>query len=893
MINMPTRAQDDSIPAVGAILSDGQFVYGAPARAFDVYAYLTANAPHLLPYADVLLDRAVTYSINPRVLLTLIELASGLVTNPNADRANPFALTDGQSFNGIDPIFTAGAITPPDFVAQIDGISTSMIAAFYADLYGTERTFQRDAPTGAPFPADAPNAATLAVIAAFAPIRDAAGIRVLVDPAALDGFYATYRRLFPDSDPLDASNRIYRPGDADYQALPSFPMQFPVTVGESWYFNGVHHNLGTTGTDMSAIDLSPTSPFPSWGFDNSATWVTAAAAGDPTRVNNCKVYLTHADGWETHYFHLEQVPTFPAGNIAANAQIGKVANTQSEALCVQPSSSSAPHVHFAIRRNGAFQPINGANLGGWTVHSGISPYDSTCSRMWLERANTKRCAFTQSIQNQGIVQADVARGKPVTASTSALPAANATDGNLGTRWASVEGVDPQWIAVDLGAVYPVAQVVLRWETAFAESLRIDVSDDNVTWTTAATYAARNGGVETLTVQKNGRYVRVEGLTRGHSGFGYSLYELEVYTYNAYPIPPESVRQPEPVPDSATLFFDNFNAGVPNAAWSSLGGTWTAVAGALQLSDACGTAGGVGLLVGDAAWGDYEVQFDLRGIAGSGKGILLRYADATANYNLVLRSLENDLHLYTPGYGDSASAYPVNNGRWYRVGVRADGDEIGVYIDGVLVHQRTDAGTPRRTGGVALWLDAGTVNCPFTVQYDNVIVRDLGTNAVQNGGFSGGMTNWGTWDAITYQIAGGVFEFYRNLGGASAIILQDTGVSVGALVARAGGMVPTGGVTLEALIDIGNRSGVRKRTTVLLHDADFSDLQVCTFWLPPNTPLRTYRMLTTATETWTSAVISIYASNADGVGWTQIDNVHVRARPDIAAGGTRCVDPGAP
>ena len=50
---------------------------------------------------------------------------------------------------------------------------------------------------------------------------------------------------------------------------------------------------------------------------------------------------------------------------------------------------------------------------------------------------------------------NIAQGKPTTASSTenaGTPAANATDGNTGTRWSSAFS-DPQWIQVDLGQSY--------------------------------------------------------------------------------------------------------------------------------------------------------------------------------------------------------------------------------------------------------------------------------------------------------------------------------------------------------------------------------------------------------------------------------------------------------
>ena len=72
----------------------------------------------------------------------------------------------------------------------------------------------------------------------------------------------------------------------------------------------------------------------------------------------------------------------------------------------------------------------------------------------------------------------VSQGKPTTASSvenAAMAAANATDGNTGTRWSSAFS-DPQWIQIDLGATATIDQVILSWEAAYARSFTIAVSD---------------------------------------------------------------------------------------------------------------------------------------------------------------------------------------------------------------------------------------------------------------------------------------------------------------------------------------------------------------------------------------------------------------------------------
>jgi len=165
---------------------------------------------------------------------------------------------------------------------------------------------------------------------------------------------------------------------------------------------------------------------------------------------------------------------------------------------------------------------------------------------------------------------------------------------------------------------------------------------------------------------------------------------------------------------------------------------------------------------------------------------------------------------------------------------------------------------------------------------------LAPNLVKNGRFESGTSSWvqfATPDPsyIVSQITNGVFEYYRvppPLGTTNqAVIYQETGV---ALPANA---------PVLARFSIGNSSSVRKRISVLMLDSNFSDLSVCTFWLPPNTPLAPYRMITHTTQAWTNAAIYFYAASAgSNGGFYQLDDVSIERAPAESPAETTCVDP---
>ena len=106
-------------------------------------------------------------------------------------------------------------------------------------------------------------------------------------------------------------------------------------------------------------------------------------------------------------------------------------------------------------------------------------------------------------------------------------AALAVDGDRTTRWSSAYA-DPQNIVVDLGASYRLNRFSIAWENGYGRDYQIQVSPDNMTWTTAVTITG-NTDLHTNYPNLNvtGRYVKVLGTARG-TIYGYSIRELEAY-----------------------------------------------------------------------------------------------------------------------------------------------------------------------------------------------------------------------------------------------------------------------------------------------------------------------------------------------------------------------------
>ncbi|MFD3585501.1 discoidin domain-containing protein [Streptomyces sp. NPDC058683] len=125
--------------------------------------------------------------------------------------------------------------------------------------------------------------------------------------------------------------------------------------------------------------------------------------------------------------------------------------------------------------------------------------------------------------------APLSQGKTATASSEengGTVAANAVDGNTGTRWSSAF-TDDQWLQVDLGATATVSQVVLNWETAYGKDYKLQISTNGSSWTDLTSVTGGDGGTDTLAVSGQGRYVRMQGVHRA-TQYGYSLWEFQVF-----------------------------------------------------------------------------------------------------------------------------------------------------------------------------------------------------------------------------------------------------------------------------------------------------------------------------------------------------------------------------
>ncbi|MBC8082584.1 MAG: discoidin domain-containing protein, partial [Hymenobacter sp.] len=146
------------------------------------------------------------------------------------------------------------------------------------------------------------------------------------------------------------------------------------------------------------------------------------------------------------------------------------------------------------------------------------------------------CASGSATGQTAPIGPNLAAGKRVEVSSvenAGTAGANAADNDYTSRWSSAFS-DPQWLYVDLGASYSVTKVRINWEAAYGKNYEVQFSADALSWTTVRTVTNNTSLINLISgLSGSTRYVRILGTVRG-TGYGYSIYELEVSASNTAP-----------------------------------------------------------------------------------------------------------------------------------------------------------------------------------------------------------------------------------------------------------------------------------------------------------------------------------------------------------------------
>ncbi len=335
--------------ATEPLITDDQFVWGPNVGPFDAGAFLESRGSKLAEYAGDLELWASYSSVNPQVLLAVLELRYGLV-DQMPDGADPALIRDQIETTALD-LATAFYEHLYTWGARRD--SSSPIAALPSLALDDGTIVALDAETSSG------SYALQNVLAQGSTISD---WQALTAPATAGGFGATFEAFFPTTDLLAQDNPI-NPADVPADTL----LQFPFPLADTWGFWGAHSwNGGSAPPPFSSLDF----------YDGGGTcaappglYAVASAGGSSIRRGSCWMEIDHGSGWTTSYYHLQNLGS--AGPQIRNARLGSIACE----VCAG-GFATGPHVHWSLKFNGAYASLEGVKLSGWTVHVGPTAYDS-------------------------------------------------------------------------------------------------------------------------------------------------------------------------------------------------------------------------------------------------------------------------------------------------------------------------------------------------------------------------------------------------------------------------------------------------------------------------------------------------------------------------------------
>ncbi len=357
---VPRRLAQTSPP--DELIPDSEVVFSPSASAFDPVAFAADYPGFLNEYKnvvegqwrygpEVLALAARDNSVNPRLLIALLEYQSGWLTNPKRP--------DGDAFN-----YPMGQIDPqiPGLYRQLTWLANELGNGYYGwragtltDLHFKDGSSLRIAPEL--------NAGTVALQWYFAQRMTRGAWEQAIGP---DGFLATYESLF--GDPMAYQSPLFEPG------IKQPEMILPFLPGHIWAFTGGPHGAWEREAAWAALDFAPSTT--ETGCKTSEDWAVAAAPGLIVRSANGVVVLdldgdgNEQTGWDLLYLHIAAVGRIEAGkHVEAGDLIGHPS--------CEGGIATGTHVHLARKYNGEWILADGPlpfELSGWVAHAGTRAY---------------------------------------------------------------------------------------------------------------------------------------------------------------------------------------------------------------------------------------------------------------------------------------------------------------------------------------------------------------------------------------------------------------------------------------------------------------------------------------------------------------------------------------
>ena len=339
---IPTPSFDLTAPSF-KIVPDSELIYSPGNAGFDVNSFVANRNGYLASYsqtldevvtsgADVVARVATEYSVNPRLLLTVLEYQSGWVTKQSPDSETlvyPMRFYENYREGLYSQLCLAARYLNEGYYQwEIEAISIWALS---------DTTVIEVNPTI--------NAGTAGVLNLMSILTTAETWGTAVSEA---GVYRTYTSLF--GNPFSYA---YEPLLPDNLTQPK--LQLPFEVGDVWAFTGGPHSGWDAGSAWAALDFAPPDDV---GCYASAFYVAAVAPGEVVYTGN-GVVVQDLDGdgvwqtgWSILYMHVSSWERVEVGTyLEAGDQVG-------HASC-EGGFSTGAHLHIARRYNGVWIAADG------------------------------------------------------------------------------------------------------------------------------------------------------------------------------------------------------------------------------------------------------------------------------------------------------------------------------------------------------------------------------------------------------------------------------------------------------------------------------------------------------------------------------------------------------
>jgi LasA protease len=352
-------------------MPDSEVVYSPSALDFDITDYAAQVGGYLKDYSQYLATTGVTTgpdvvqriatenSINPRLLLALLEYQSGWVYTPEPAGSMDFPL---------------GQTRPRDqgLYKQLAWAVNQLSIGYYGWREGrlTEIEF-KDGVTARLAP-DL-NAGTAALQYYFAQLYDSEQWVAALDLE--NGFPALYESMFGSPWVRALSVEPLYPPDLEQPRL-----ILPFMINQIWSYSGGPHGAWERDGAWAAVDFAPGSLVP--GCFDTDVYTVAAASGLVVRSENGVVSIDldgdgrEQTGWVLIYLHIAD-----RGRVAPGTWVER-GDFIGHPSC-EGGFSTGTHLHMARKYNGEWIVADGPLpfvLSGWTVHAGEKAYDGTLTR---------------------------------------------------------------------------------------------------------------------------------------------------------------------------------------------------------------------------------------------------------------------------------------------------------------------------------------------------------------------------------------------------------------------------------------------------------------------------------------------------------------------------------